>query len=359
MRVARVFEAFSTAYMVMDFEQGHNLDTWLRGLKRPPTQRELDRIATPLLDALEKMHAAHFLHRDIAPDNIIVRPDGTPVLLDFGAARRAIAERSRALTGIVKAGYSPFEQYATDSRLQGPWSDIYAFGATLYRAVIGAAPEEATLRVADDRIRPARTAAAGGYRRGFLDAIDACLITRHTDRPQSVAQLRPLLLGETSTRLMPSARRPAAKPAIPGAVGTSVSAFAAVRRLLVAVSVTLLVLGGGLYAGLNYSRQQQEERDRKAAAMAEEIRRLARERETKEAARRKAEADAAAEAARKRSENPVPVPAAAPPTKEVMPWGFGADPPTKAVPKEDLKSLPKDAPKTVPKDSMPWGFGNE
>jgi serine/threonine protein kinase len=109
-RVTRVFEANSTAYMVMRFEKGQSLDDWLDSLGRPPTQEELDRICTPLLDALQKMHAENFLHRDIAPDNIIVRPDGTPVLLDFGAARRAVAEMSRTLTGVVKAGYSPHEQ---------------------------------------------------------------------------------------------------------------------------------------------------------------------------------------------------------------------------------------------------------
>jgi serine/threonine protein kinase len=91
-RVSRVFEAHSTAYMVMDFERGENFDTWLNRLGRAPTQDELDRIAAPLLGALEMMHDEKFLHRDIAPDNIIVRADGTPVLLDFGAARRAIAE---------------------------------------------------------------------------------------------------------------------------------------------------------------------------------------------------------------------------------------------------------------------------
>jgi serine/threonine protein kinase len=115
-----VFEAHSTAYMVMTFEEGKDFEGWLRALGRAPTQAELDRIAGPLLDALEMMHAQNFLHRDIAPDNIIVRADGTPVLLDFGAARRAVAEKSRTLTGIVKTGYSPFEQYATDGRLQGP-----------------------------------------------------------------------------------------------------------------------------------------------------------------------------------------------------------------------------------------------
>src|SRR6185369_2123099 len=153
-------------------------EDWLKGLGRPPTQDELDAIVAPLLDALQMMHAAKFLHRDIAPDNIIIRPDGTPVLLDFGAARRAVAEMSRALTGIVKAGYSPHEQYSSDSRLQGPWSDIYALGATLYRAVAGRPPEEVALRVDQDHMRPAVQAATGTYRPGFLAAIDACLKVR-------------------------------------------------------------------------------------------------------------------------------------------------------------------------------------
>jgi serine/threonine protein kinase len=193
-RVTRVFEANSTAYMVMDFEEGRSLEAWLSSLGRAPTQDELDRIAEPLLDALELMHGHNFLHRDIAPDNVIVRADGTPVLLDFGAARRAVAEMSRSLTGIIKTGYSPFEQYASDARLQGPWSDLYAFGATLYRAITGKAPEEATLRMADDRTRSAIEVSKGDYRKSFLNAIDACLRPRHMDRPQSVAQLRPLLL---------------------------------------------------------------------------------------------------------------------------------------------------------------------
>ena len=195
-RVTRVFEANSTAYMVMRFEQGQSLHAWLIGLDRPPTQEELNSIVFPLLDAMQVMHAANFLHRDIAPDNIMVRKDGTSVLLDFGAARRAVAEVSRSLSGIVKAGYSPHEQYSTDGRLQGPWSDLYALGATLYRAVTGSPPEEATLRTTDDRTPPAVQAAAGMYRLGFLAAIDACLKIRHTERPQSVTQLRPMFLQE-------------------------------------------------------------------------------------------------------------------------------------------------------------------
>src|SRR6267154_148294 len=106
--------------MVMRFEQGRNFEAWLTSLGRPPTQDELDAITAAVLRALETMHAADFLHRDIAPDNIIVRADGSPVLLDFGAARRAVAQMSRSLTGIVKAGYSPHEQYSAATRLRNP-----------------------------------------------------------------------------------------------------------------------------------------------------------------------------------------------------------------------------------------------
>ena len=103
-RVISVFEANSTAYMVMEFEHGQSLEKWLRDLGRAPDQGELDRMIDPLLDALEMMHGESFLHRDIAPDNIIVRPDRSPVLLDFGAARKAVAEKSHVLTGNGQAG---------------------------------------------------------------------------------------------------------------------------------------------------------------------------------------------------------------------------------------------------------------
>ena len=197
-RVTRVFEANSTAYMVMGFEEGQTFDEWLKQLHRTPTQEELDAILRPLLEALQMMHRADFLHRDISPDNIIVRADGSPALLDFGAARRAVAEMSHSLTGIVKPGYSPHEQYTSENRFQGPWTDLYALGGTLYRAVTGQPPEEATLRVDDDRMPPATQAAKGKYRNEFLRAIDACLKVRGSERPQSVTQLRPKLLSERS-----------------------------------------------------------------------------------------------------------------------------------------------------------------
>ena len=254
-RVTRVFEANSTAYMVMRFEQGQSFEEWLRGLGRPPTQDELDGIIAPLLDALQMMHAANFLHRDIAPDNIIIRTDGTPVLLDFGAARRAVAEMSRSLTGIVKAGYSPHEQYTSDGRLQGPWSDLYAFGGTLYRAVTGKAPEEATLRFDEDRMAPAAQAAKGKYRRDFLGAIDTCLKVRHSERPRTVAQLRPMLLGArsqpkgTERLIEPTYKIPSERVA-PSA---GASALRQVGRRWPAIAAAVAVVAGA-YGGFEYRR---------------------------------------------------------------------------------------------------------
>jgi serine/threonine protein kinase len=259
-RVTRVFEANSTAYMVMRFEQGQSLEDWLAGLGRSPTQDELDRIVAPILDALQVLHAENFLHRDIAPDNIVVRADGTPVLLDFGAARRAVAEMSRTLTGIVKAGYSPHEQYSVDGRLQGPWSDIYALGGTLYRAVTGKTPEEAALRVDEDHMPAAAQAAKGHFRPEFLSAIDACLKVRHSERPRSVAQLRPMLLAAT-----PQAKRepePLAKTRKPTSrAGQERKVFGLAprpqpARRWPAIAAGVLALLGGAYGGIEYMRWQ-------------------------------------------------------------------------------------------------------
>src|SRR5262245_48039404 len=258
-RVSRVFEANSTAYMVMRFEQGLNYEHWLRQLGRPPTQQELDAILRPLLEALQMMHRANFLHRDISPDNIIVRGDGSPVLLDFCAARRAVAEMSHSLTGIVKPGYSPHEQYTSDSRLQGPWTDLYALGGTLYRAIAGVPPEEATLRVDEDRMPPAIQIAQGKYRKEFLNAIDACLKVRGSERPQSVTEVRSRLLGDElqpRSGLAPVSR-PVTKPQQPKRRIST--ARRSSIRLSPAIVAAIVAVSGGVYGGFEFTRWQSEQ----------------------------------------------------------------------------------------------------
>ncbi len=192
-RVFRYFRANNTGYMVLQFEEGQSLKTWLKGLNRAPRQAELDKIIAPLLDALEVIHKGDFLHRDIAPDNIIVRKNGQPVLIDFGSARGEIAQ-SRTVSALVKPGYSPYEQYASTSRNQGPWTDIYALGATLYHAVTGKRAPDAPSRMVADEYKPAREAATGSYRPAFLAAIDKAMRLDVEKRPQSVAAWRKQLL---------------------------------------------------------------------------------------------------------------------------------------------------------------------
>jgi serine/threonine protein kinase len=199
-RVYRYFRANNTGYMVLHFEEGGSFKAWLKGLKRAPRQNELDKILNPLLDALEMVHGGAFLHRDIAPDNIIIRKDGSPVLIDFGSARGEIASHSKTVSALVKPGYSPYEQYATTSRQQGPWTDIYALGATLYHAVSGKRPPDAPSRMVNDEYVPARAVALSSYRAAFLAAIDKSLRLEIGERPQSVPQWREQLLSPEPKR---------------------------------------------------------------------------------------------------------------------------------------------------------------
>jgi len=192
--VSDIFAANNTAYMVLAYEEAPNLGDWLNALDRPASQEELDRLAAPLLNALELVHGHGMLHRDIAPDNILVRPDGTPVLIDFGAARDDLQHRLAPVTAVIKPGYSPPEQYEASALRQGPWSDIYGFGATLYCAIAGALPVDSEERF-DSRVRTeAALRARGSYRKGFLDAIDWAMELQPEKRPQSAAEWRTKLL---------------------------------------------------------------------------------------------------------------------------------------------------------------------
>ena len=209
-RVMRFFEANGTAYMVMEFVEGAALNDWIR-TRRPLAQPQLASIVGPLLDGLEVVHKAGFLHRDIKPGNIYIRDDGSPVLLDFGAARM----RTGDLTTIVSPGFAPFEQYHNKGN-QGPWSDLYALGGVLYWMITGNKPHEAAARIKADTMPSAlQTADRALYRPEFLAAIDWALAPNEDERPQSVAEWRESIAGTglaNTTRTVPAFDAPAAAP---------------------------------------------------------------------------------------------------------------------------------------------------
>jgi serine/threonine protein kinase len=192
--VYRFFEANGTAYLVMAFEEGLSLAKILDKAVTLP-EEEIREFLDPLLDGVAEVHKAGFLHRDIKPANIMIRRDGTPSLIDFGAARLALGSKTESASkAIVSPGFAPFEQY-TSAAEQGPPTDIYALGATLYRCVTGERPPDAPDRVAGVSMPSAYNTGRGRYSDALLRAIDRALMIHAEDRPQSVAAWRVELEG--------------------------------------------------------------------------------------------------------------------------------------------------------------------
>ena len=189
--VHRVWEQNCTAYMAMRYYDGKTL----RELRQGTTtfdEMYVRRLVEPILDALSLLHAQNVIHRDVSPDNILMRGNGAPVLLDLGAARLVIGGMTQALTTILKPGYAPIEQYVDDGTMrQGPWTDVYGLGAVLYYLLTGAAPPQAVARMITDPLRNTLASNAkipvAPY---FLDALAKALAVRPDDRYQSVDELR-------------------------------------------------------------------------------------------------------------------------------------------------------------------------
>jgi hypothetical protein len=193
--VRRFFEMHETGYIVLDYERGQTLGNLLNAGPLPETA--LREILLGVLDGLEAIHSRAILHRDLKPSNIIIREDGSPVLIDFGAARDFKQRHSRSVTAIAAPGYSPPEQYGVGGQ-QGPWTDIYALGAIGYRCVTGAAPLDSLRRLRNDPLVPAGKAAAGKYSPALLRTIDWMLAVNEADRPASTQEIRDALGGRIS-----------------------------------------------------------------------------------------------------------------------------------------------------------------
>jgi serine/threonine protein kinase len=296
-RVYDFLEANGTAYIVMELVPGETLESRLK-TKCKLDPAELDRIVWPLLDGLEEVHNAGFLHRDIKPGNILLDDNGNPTLIDFGASRAAMVGRTTAMTAIFTPGYAAAEQMT--SAKQGPWTDIYGLSATLYHAITGAAPPSAFDRMLEDAYQPLGKALPAGFAPGLLVGIDAGLAIRATDRPQTIAGWRPILsqAGTPDTRATVSLQHPATPPP---RVANAASAARRGAGLWLGIAAALLLLAGGGYyiasrpatpvviADPDHKAAEQKAADAKAEQERQELARL----RADAAARDKAEQEAA------------------------------------------------------------------
>jgi serine/threonine protein kinase len=192
LEVYRVWEQNGTAYMAMRYYPGTSLralrkaETTTQGLSEALIRNYLE----PVCDAVRELHAQNVLHRDIAPDNILIMSNESPVLLDFGAARAVIAGSEQQLTTVLKPGYAPIEQYADDGAMaQGPWTDVYALGAVMYFLVMGAPPPQPVSRLMNDALKDFDLTAPARYSPEFIAVVHRALAVKPENRFQCVEDL--------------------------------------------------------------------------------------------------------------------------------------------------------------------------
>lgn len=144
------FEENNTAYIIMEYLEGKDLKTYIEDKKQIPAEKTIE-ILMPVMKSLIKVHKQELIHRDISPDNIRITPGGVK-LLDFGAAREVSANANKSLSVMLKHGYAPEEQYRSKGE-QGPWTDVYAICATMYKCITGITPDDATQRMFEDELK--------------------------------------------------------------------------------------------------------------------------------------------------------------------------------------------------------------
>ncbi|SEP22167.1 Putative peptidoglycan binding domain-containing protein [Rhodospirillales bacterium URHD0017] len=238
--IVRVFdflEANGTAYIVMELLRGRTLEDRVKA-EGPLPPVALQAILGPLLAGLHKVHETGFLHRDIKPANIMLGTDGKPTLIDFGAARAAMADRTKTMTAIFTPGYAAPEQFT--SAKQGPWTDIYGLSATLHYAITGRAPPSAFDRLMEDTYVPLAGSAPREFDDRVLRGIDAGLSLALEKRPSSIAAWwapHDVPADSAPTLVMPPA---------PSAAVHAVSHRSAARRgwLALGVGVVLAAMAG-------------------------------------------------------------------------------------------------------------------
>ena len=248
-KVKRFLEANGTAYLVLEYVEGRTLSEVLREQGTLPAP-VLERLLADVLSGLEDVHAAGYVHRDIKPANLMLRPDGSAVVLDFGAARQAVGQRSKSVTTILTPGYAPIEQYDTKAKEDvGPWSDLYALGMVAYRCISGladgelpeAVPRALKQHKGEEDLAPAVRVGKRKYDAKLLAAIDWAIEVHGKDRPQSVVAWRAELSGGET---------PDEAPSLEKRLEEAKAGSTAQRRWLFAAALILAVVVGSALTGV-------------------------------------------------------------------------------------------------------------
>jgi len=193
-RVTNFFRANETVYLVMHYERGRTLQDYILHRKKEIGENFIRRIFAELLGGLREVHAHKILHLDIKPSNIYIRIDGSPLLLDFGAARQTLTQEKSSLTPMYTPGFAAPEQYGHDRDALGPWTDIYGVGASMFACLSGFAPQAANMRLEQDKQESTKKLWSGQYSEHLLELIDWCLKLDPLERPQSVFVVQKALL---------------------------------------------------------------------------------------------------------------------------------------------------------------------
>ncbi|ORM79370.1 MULTISPECIES: serine/threonine protein kinase [Pantoea] len=187
LHVLRFWEENGTAYMGTLFYSGMTLKAWQASQSDAVDEAWIRRLLPPLFGAINTIHTAGYLHRDISLDNIQIQDNQLPVLLDFGSARKEIGNLSDETEIMLKPGFAPIEQYSEEGEVeQGPWTDIYALGAVLHTLITGHAPPVSVVRCIEDNYQPLAVTRPEGYSLPLLHAIDCALAMKPQDRPQTI-----------------------------------------------------------------------------------------------------------------------------------------------------------------------------
>ena len=312
--VVGIYDCFRenfTAYLVMEYISGQNLKKYQETKGGKLEEKEILELLEPVIRSMARIHELGIIHRDISPENLILNSEGKLILVDFGAARSMAGlqdSEGKSLTVVLKQGYAPLEQYNSRG-VQGPWTDVYALCATIYRLLTGKTPEEVSIRIqnSNDEEDTRRTLLKSGASRKTVDAVTAGMKILYQDRIQNMPELWKTLYGESAAS-EPETGRPNSRPdsAAPAAVQNikkdSKSENKNTKPLLLVV-----LLAGAIGAGSFLIHRNMEARK---AAEKQEIERVALEKaeseriESERIAREKAESEAESEKiARQRAES--------------------------------------------------------